>query len=59
MGFLYLVSQPMVEHEYGSGWVGVVRDKWTNDPTVSIATWLVYAAGMGPSPTEIVAGRMK
>lgn len=48
--FMYLTALPTVEHEYASGWVGVMRDVLSKKPEQSLVVWAVYALGWGPHP---------
>lgn len=54
---LFLVAQPSMDVELGTGWAGCMRHTFAIQPEMSPVVWLVWAAGYGPSPAEIYAMR--
>ncbi len=48
--FVLVVSIPIMDYEWSSGWAGVMRGELAKTPRMSIVEWAVWGLGMGPRP---------
>ncbi|CAD6580694.1 MAG: hypothetical protein TREMPRED_002807 [Tremellales sp. Tagirdzhanova-0007] len=49
--FMLVVSVPIVEYEWSSGWTGAMRGELSRNKQFSMVEWLVWSLGFGPKPT--------
>lgn len=52
---LFVIAQPSMDVDLGSGWVGCMRHTFAHQPEYSPVVWLMWAFDLGPSPGEIYA----
>ncbi|ORX35112.1 hypothetical protein BD324DRAFT_652826 [Kockovaella imperatae] len=52
---VFVLSRPMVAHEWSSGWAGAMRDSLAKDPNSSPIVQIFHRLGLGPSPEQMKA----
>ena len=48
---MLVVSGPIVEYEWDSGWTGAMRGELATYRQLSMVEWSVWGLGLGPNPT--------